>query len=73
MGSLPLGGDLCRSWGWDYQLLKRCHHLRGSKQASHRRGTGPADDRYFNPAFRRVGDVIIESAQQARQHVPSQR
>jgi len=68
MGFLPLRRDFCRGWGWDYQLWKRRHHLRG-KRASHRRGSGPANDRYFHPAFCRVGDVIIEAVQQARQHV----
>src|SRR5262245_30668123 len=75
MESLPLGSDFCRGWGWNYQLfLRGCHHLRGSStrtgQVSYRGGTGPADDCYFHPAFRRGGDVIIEAVQHARQHTP---
>jgi len=65
MGFLPLGKDFRRGWGWDDQILKLVHHRRGNNLC-----TGPADHRYFHPAFRRLGDVIIEAVQQARQHDP---
>ena len=68
MGSFPLGSDLCGGRRWDFQLWKRCH-LRGSNRCTGQ-VSEPADDGYVHPAVRRVGDIIAEAVQQARQHLP---